>query len=131
LPQAWLSQLLDVLRNRGLRLKRILPISASAYCNESIGANENRRLILLQETYRTSALIYNNFGLVSIDVEPVVSTPEISGMRLLKRINARISDIHHVSVWAPQLTDEAPSTDFLSACLPNIKVQRVVRDVWN
>jgi hypothetical protein len=131
LPTAWLTQLLDLLKERGLRLQRVIPISAAAYCAEQRPATQHQRLVLLQENHRTSAFIYDKSGLVGIDIEPVVTSSVVSGTRLLRRISARFHDITHVGLWSPELAEQTPAADFIVACLDEVTVQRLDRGAWS
>lgn len=133
LPLAWLTQLLTTLKDRGLRLHRALPIAAAAYCAEPGTSKAGQRLVLLQERHRISALTYGTEGLLGFDVEPIVTGSEIAGTRLLRRMSAKGGDIAHVSIWSPELPElpeQAPSADFITTCLTDIKVQRLVRGAW-
>jgi hypothetical protein len=130
LPQAWLSQLRALLDVRGLRLQRVLPISAAAYCAESSAAKQGKRLILLQEAYRISAFIYEGQRLVAFDVEPIVTSKEVSGKRLLRRISARYGEIAQAGIWSPELPEQAPAADYISNCLTDVTVQTFTRSVW-
>lgn len=131
LPTAWLTQLLDLLKSRGLRLQRVIPISAAAYCAEQRPKTQNQRLVLLQENHRTSAFIYDQSGLLGVDIEPVVTSREVSGTRLLRRISARFHDITHVGLWSPELPEQALAADFIVACLDKVTVQGLDRGAWS
>lgn len=133
LPLAWMSQLLALLKDRGLRLHRVLPIAAAAYCAEPGTSKTGQNLVLLQERHRISAFTYGTEGLLGFDVEPIVTGSEIAGTRLLRRMSAKGGDIAQVSIWSPELSElpgQALSDDFISTCLTDVKVQRLVRGAW-
>jgi hypothetical protein len=131
LPQTWLMQLIELLKVRGLRLQRVIPISAAAYCAEQQPAKQNQRLVLLQESHRTTAFTYNKSGLVGIDIEPVVTSREVSGTRLLRRISARFNKITYVGLWSPELAEQRHAADYIQACLEKVTVQALDRGVWS
>ena len=131
LPKAWLTQLLELLKVRGLRLQGVIPISAAAYCAEQRPTTQHQRLVLLQENHRTSAFIYDQSGLVGMDVEPVVTSREVSGTRLLRRISARFNAITDVGLWSPELAEQTPKADFIVACLDKVTVQQLDRGAWS
>jgi hypothetical protein len=130
LPRAWLTDVLTLLAASGLRLRRVLPVSAGAYAlPPSLPAG--RSVVLMREARRTSALVYDGRAFAGIDVEPVTSSSEDSGKRLLRRIGASGGAIEAVWHWAPALPDQGKAPQFIGQCLPDAINHALERDVWN
>lgn len=131
LPQAWLTALVELVGARGLQLSRVLPVSAAAYCAQTFTQKEGRTLVLLREARRIGALVYGENGFLGCDVEPITTSNEISGVRLLRRISACYDDIRSVHVWSAELTEQIQPADYILTCLEQVEVHNVCRGAWS
>lgn len=132
LPRQFVKELVELIEKRGLRLTAILPISALIYSRfkPQLKIKEASALLLVREKLRTSALIYNAKGWCAYDVEPVTTSAQEPGLRLLSRINARFGEINSITCWTPELPEQTPAIDFIHALLPDVLLRNLTRAAW-
>ncbi|MDQ1813297.1 hypothetical protein RBA41_08275 [Massilia sp. CCM 9210] len=130
LPRQWLDKLVSLLGARGLRLARVLPLSALAYSRQCRFPSSGQAVILLREAERASALVYDKTGLRGIDAEALVGNAELSGARLLRRIGIHHPDIRTVWDWPVSMSVPVAVPDYIATCLPAAVVHPVPRHTW-
>lgn len=131
LPRRWIEELDTMLRARGLRLQRVLPVTALAFARQNHRPRDGRSVVLLREAKRVTALVYDRMGLCGLDVEPVLSTGEVAGTRLLRRIGANGAALHTVWDWSPDGVTDASAPAYIAECLPDAVRHALDRDVWS
>jgi hypothetical protein len=131
LPHDWLDELIEIISACGLRLARVLPISAAAYCKEYGTSKTAQNIVLIRERYRISALIYRGLGLVSYDVEPITKASEVSCLRLIRRLSSAHQEIDAISVWSVEGHDQSQFTDIIANCLPEATLHSYDLNVWH
>lgn len=130
LPREWLDKLVSLFRARGLRLIRVLPLTALAYSRQRRFPSTGQAVILLREAQRASALVYDRTGLCSIDAEALLGNADLSGTRLLRRIGIHHPQVETVSDWPVSMTGPVTSPDYISTCLPAAVVCTMARRTW-
>jgi hypothetical protein len=131
LPNAWLAELLDLLKTRELKLRTVLPASAKAYAYRASRQQTGKSLILMQEALRSTAVLLGDAGLCGYDVEPVIESSWETSVRLLKRMGARHNDVLRVIHWGLDSLEEKPLPGFVTACLPSATCQPMAHDAWD
>jgi hypothetical protein len=104
---SWLQQLVDFSKKHKLNLVQVLPLSARIFFSQSNKRQTkcNSKIILISEVSRTTALLYCNHNLHSIDIEPVLQSRGDSSERLLRRIEANLTQLHEIELWASYADD--------------------------
>jgi hypothetical protein len=98
---SWLQQLVDFSKKHKLNLVQVLPLSARIFfiqSNKRI-SKRNSKITLISEMSRTTALLYCDNNLQSIDIEPVLQSRCISSERLLRRLQANLTQLHEIELW--------------------------------
>jgi hypothetical protein len=131
LPRKWLAELARISSARKLKLESVLPISAAAFFNYRRDRGRPLTVLLLREENRTSALIVGANGLAGRDVEPVITSAEESGTRLLRRIEVSYPAVTRVIDWSTASPAHAMAAPYVPACLPNARSSLVPRGYWN
>lgn len=131
LPRAWLTDLLQLLGGRGLKLTGVLPVTAAAFCGQRIDRGGGRTLLLLREETRISALIYGLGKLQGYDVEPATTSGRDAGLRLLRRISGGNGDIARLLEWSSESPAQAKPEHGASLCLPGTEVRALPRTIWS
>jgi hypothetical protein len=114
LPVAWVTDAAKLIEARGLRLARVLPVSAAMYCR-ALPRTKGGRLGVILEAKRISLLAYGHSGLASVEVEPVTSAPTDALRRLLRRVETAGVSIMSVAIWAARGEVPAVLIVFLKA----------------
>jgi hypothetical protein len=128
LRQEWINRLVELLAARQLRLASVLPVSAAAYWRQRGGAG--RRVTLLREPGRLTAVVGQGARLLDIDVQPVAGPIEQAATRLLKRVAVTHGVIQHISEWNAQAGSEASLAPEVSACFPDAAMARLPLHAW-
>lgn len=123
----WLSQLLSVVQQAGLRLRTLLPVSAAAYWRFRPSMRTHQTMLLIREHQRTTALRFSGPGLQALDIEPVIASA-VSCARLIKRMQANHGPISDVHLW--EACQGGIAAD-VSACLPGVELTVLSRDCWS
>ena len=131
LPRDWLNELVALLEARGLKLARVLPMSALAYWEVAKPGAQGTAVVLLREPHRISALVYDRAGLQGLDVESIAANAQVSGRRLLQRVTAYFPQVASVLDWSATVEEGAKPPAFIAACLPNAAVTAVNRNAWS
>jgi hypothetical protein len=129
-PKAWLEKLRDLLGQRGLRLRTVLPVSAAAYHASRVARARGGAAILLQDSARCSALMFGAAGLAAFDTEPAIGSAAESMERLFRRIQAKHASIHHVLDWSPDSPTKAAVPAPAMPSMPEAQWQVLVRNAW-
>lgn len=129
LPGIWMNAVVQMMHDRSLRLKRVLPASAAAfYMPIRRSAGGGRRLFLLQEARRISALVFDAGGLIDFDVEPVTAAREEALLRLLRRSLVGHGAPASVMHWSTLPEGAPPIGDLLSSELRDAKLFSITRE---
>lgn len=129
-PQAWIAELLAVLEARQLRLRSVLPISAVAYNALGSKRHDGKSLILIEDARQQTVLAFDKGGLCSIDMEPVIASPQEACVRLLKRTAVHVGDIKRVDHWVANQAGEPSLSTMVADSMPGATVHTVARDGW-
>lgn len=105
IPSDLVSNLHGLLEEAKVRLRSVVPKSAAAYWYHRPARQHGTSILLFSETSRLTAAIYEDGLLSSFDVEPVLGATHMAANRLEKRVQMRLSSIHHVEVL-PGLVQE-------------------------
>jgi hypothetical protein len=124
LPRGWMTAVLDLLQSRGLKLGSVLPVSGLAYWRYT-PRRSKRSLIVLQESFRTTALIFDGGTFCGLDVEPDAGDADRAGKRLMSRIQSRTAAIDTVWYWTPCASAHVPG--FLGDTVPDATLGRLPR----
>jgi hypothetical protein len=127
LPAAWVADAEKLIESRGLRLARVLPVSAAIYCL-ALPRTKGGRLGVMLEAKRISLLAYGRSGLESFEVEPVTAAPSDALRRLLRRVETASLSIGSVAVWASSTEVPALLLDCLKAELPDVALLNLARE---
>ena len=128
LPRVWMVGLLEMLQNQGLTLGSVLPISGVAYWRHAAPRGTGN-LVVLQEAFRTTALIFDGDRFCGLDVEPDVGSAERAGNRLMSRVQSRAKEIATVGYWMPRAPDHAP--EFLRSAFPDATLSALPHNKWS
>jgi len=131
LPRDWVNELLQAVASRGLQLKRVLPVSAAAFCGQRISRKKGRTLLLLREKLRTSALTYSEGRFQGVDVEPSTASGHSPYIRLLRRIVGSPDDFVRCFDWSSEVPESVKPISGSSLCLPNAEIHLLRRNVWS
>jgi hypothetical protein len=127
LPAAWVVDAEKLIESRGLRLARVLPVSAAIYCL-ALSRTKGGRLGVMLEAKRISLLAYGRSGLESFEVEPVTAAPSDALRRLLRRVETAGLSIGSVAVWASSAEVPALLLDCLEEELPDVALLKLARE---
>ncbi len=130
IKRQWMQELLDVLKSRDLRLHRLAPISALAYWKQTIPRKGGQCLSLQMEVRRQSGLIFDQSGLIGMDVEPVTGTAVDASTRLLRRLQVRYTDIREVCQRTASAPNEEVGQDQEQTCIQGILPGAAVRTLY-
>ncbi len=131
LPSEWINELVSLLDARGLKLDRVLPVSALAYWKVAKVARVGQAVVLLREPQRVTALAYDRAGLQGLDVEVITGSAETSGRRLLNRVAGYFPQVHSVLDWSANVEAGAKPPAFIAECFPDAGVAAVNRSAWS
>ncbi len=131
LPKEWINELVAMLDARGLKLDRVLPVTALAYWKVAKVAGAGQAVVLLREPQRISALVYDGAGLQGLDVEPITGNADASGRRLLHKVAAYFPQVASVLDWSAFGEEGAKPPAFIAACLPDAALATVNRSAWS
>lgn len=127
--QQWMVRLLELLAARGLKLASVLPVSAAAYWRQRRGL-AGKRVVLLREPGRLTALVGQGAHLLDIDVQPVAGPLEQAATRLLKRVAVAHGAIERVGEWHAEAESAISLEAIALACLPDAAVTRLPLQAW-
>lgn len=125
----WIEALRDLLAGHGLRLRRVLPISALAY-HRHRPASAAGEIVLLRERHAFTTLLYQQRKLLQYDVEPATALPATACLRLLTRSAATCPEIALLRDWLPDPAAPALDLQPLLATLPGIEAERLHAGQW-
>lgn len=131
LPKEWLNALVAMLEARGLRLDRVLPLTAMAYWRVTKLAKPGQELVLLREPQRISAMVHDRSGLLGLDVETITGNAGDAGQRLLRRLGAYYPDVSSVRDWSSTVEEGAVPLACIAECLPDAVLAAVNRNSWS
>lgn len=100
LRREWLGSVELLCTQRGLRLTRVLPASAAAYCMARRPRPGQRSVMLLCEVERSSALVFDHIGLLGYDVESSTAATQSGAPRLLRRIRTFYDQPAELNHWS-------------------------------
>ena len=130
LPTAWLAQLREIALAHGMVLDTVMPISAAAYFHQRRPRGGARKLVVLRETGRTSALMFDHAGLIAYDLETVAGSAEQSSARLLRRLQVLYGEIGQVDDWSPEALEARASDGLIAGCLPLATARHIDDRAW-
>lgn len=131
LPAPLVTKLVAVLATRGLTLDRLLPVSALTYWRLPRLRAEGQQLVVLREQNRIGAMVFDQFGLQSIDAEPVAGTVEGACGRLLRRIAAYNPLVGSVIDWSASREGGEEIPTALAESFPAAAIVAVGRRQWS
>jgi hypothetical protein len=86
--KAWLDDATSRMAAHGLRLNKVIPVTAAAYWRQPAGIGRMAGLLLLAEPGRLTALHSEGGKFVALEVEPAGVDPAVALRRLLRRSGA-------------------------------------------
>ncbi|QNM94831.1 hypothetical protein [Chitinimonas koreensis] len=125
----WLEALRSQLAGHGLRLQRVLPVSALAY-HRHRPASPAGEIVLLHERHAFTALVYRQRKLQQYDVEPATGQPAAACRRLLMRSAAACPGIVLLRGWTPDAAAPGLDPQPLQAALPDAGFERLHLRHW-
>lgn len=131
LPRAWLDALAQLLEARGLRLDRVLPVTAMAYWRHGALPKSGSELVLLREAQRITAMVYGSNGLQALDVEAVTAMQDTSLERLLRRVGAYYPGVRTVWDWSPLPMEDADLPSYTLLDSPDTVARQLRRLDWS
>lgn len=129
-PRAWLMQLVETTARHKLKLQTVMPVCAKAYFKPPRLSRRKQNLVLLQESTRISAMIYQDGALHAYDVEPITNSASMAERRQLRRLAAITNNIREIHYW----TQDDAAAEVLSAAIvaeaPEAKLARIATMHW-
>lgn len=125
----WMAAVLEVLAARGLRLASLLPVSAAAYWRQRASAS-GKRVVLLREPGRLTAMVSNGARLQDLDVQPVAGQVELAAARLLKRLAVTHGAFANLAEWRAQADDTMSLASTVGGCWPDAVVTQLPLQAW-
>lgn len=104
LPRAVVLQVRDLLLSRGMTLSTILPVSGAAYWRYGSGLHRQRSIVLLEESRRVSAMLFERRKYAGMHVQPSGTMSGDALRRLLNTVNASFSGAQHIQYWTAAAT---------------------------
>ncbi|MET0264250.1 MAG: hypothetical protein ABW202_01430, partial [Duganella sp.] len=123
LPTALLVRLQDRLSPQGMRLRRVLPLSAVAYWQAGMKRIHGQAILFMEEGTRTTALIYRAGRFHAIDAQPLLADAAGAAERLCKRIEALHGKTDAVMIWS--LHDVQLFSDSIKRFFPQVTLSEV------
>ncbi|QDQ25653.1 hypothetical protein FNU76_04410 [Chitinimonas arctica] len=130
LRRGWMAELPALCQAHGLRLRTVLPLSAAVYHRAPCAPGEGKRLLLLGDASRSTALLYDHAGLIGYDVEPAAGDAQAATTRLLRRLAALHGAIEQVATWSAATDDASSGAGQIVANLPGAVVQALTPSEW-
>lgn len=128
LPRVWMIGVLAMLQKHGLTLGSVLPLSGLAYWRHAAPRGTGN-LVVLQEGFRSTALVFDGDRFYGLDVEPDAGSAERAGIRLISRVQSRAKTIIRVGYWTSRASAQAP--EFLSGAFPGAILTAFALDKWS
>lgn len=128
LPRSLVEQIEQCVLGRGLRLRRILPATAAAFYLPWRGGREGRRLVMLEEPWRVTSLVFSAGAFDGIDVEPSTAGRAEGARRLLRRTAAAHGGLSSALHWSSRPDGDASMTALIAAEMPDLKPVPLVRE---
>lgn len=126
-PAAWLEQLEAIARNRGCRLRTVLPVSAAAYWAPRKQLGDGSAWMLLEEYGRLTSLCFERGELAAYEAQPV-SGDMPGGERLLRRQLLTMKTPALVATWK---VGAEPCTTALKAIVPEARIHSLDAYYWD
>jgi hypothetical protein len=129
IPTVLLQELRDAALARNVVLASVIPASAQAFASGRPSKTPGATVLVLRESDRVSALVYDANGLCAYAVEPRTrSTPEPL-RRLLPRLCAAYQ-IEAVEAWSLCASSE-DMEPIVKTSLPDVHYAQLSHEVWN
>ena len=100
LPRELVAQVRDYLAARDLKLSSILPLSGAAYWRHGRGLGRTRNVLLLEESRRVSAMLFDHRKYVGMQVQPFGVVPADALRRLLSSVDAVFPGVKQIRYWS-------------------------------
>lgn len=113
LPRALVMAVENQLTERGIRLRSVMPMSAYAYWRHPNGARNGKRVLLLREESRLSALLFDGKICAGLYVQPMGTGAADAARRLSTMLDTVFPGISGIQYWTPQ-ADEAEAESIRS-----------------
>lgn len=131
LPRPWMRSLLAKAEEKRMRVRRVLPVSAQAFCGIET-ARSGLTIVLLFEATQHGALVLENGVLLAREVEPHTQSVVTTCRRLLARIlatrKAGVGQPVHISWWAYK--ELSFPDDVVKALAIDAKVTQIADGAW-
>ncbi|MBC3832896.1 hypothetical protein H8K33_15405 [Undibacterium amnicola] len=127
LRKEWLHQLDALCGQHHVIVRRILPMTAVVYFAKTPKFKQSKQLILVSESTRITAILFENQKLIGLDVEPVVHLAEHAQLRLVRRVGAMHEGIQQIVDWSVDPDSEKTALIVLGEHFPELQVKRVNR----
>jgi hypothetical protein len=127
-----MQALLAKAEEKRMRIERVLPISAQAFCGGVEPARLGLTIVLLFETTQHTALVFENGTLLAREVEPYVQGAAITCRRLLARVlatgNSGSDRPVHIAWWA--YNEQEIPDEVVQALAKDAKVTPIAAGAW-
>lgn len=106
LPRALVTAVENQLTERGIRLRSVMPMSAYAYWRHASGARSGKRVLLLREESRLSALLFDGKICAGLYVQPMGTGAADAARRLSTMLDTVFPEISSIQYWTPKADEE-------------------------
>ncbi|MCU6433676.1 hypothetical protein LPB67_07775 [Undibacterium sp. Jales W-56] len=126
----WLKKLIEIVVSKNYQLISVMPVSAAAYCEHQHYTKKKKTVLILSENRRLTLLRFDRHGLQAHDVEPIIDSADISGVRLLRRQILSMPDTESLLYWCARPEKSNTPIEFIQLTFPNLTTQYLPHGAW-
>lgn len=123
LPNAWIAGFEQVADRHGVRLQRVLPMTARAYFGAGRGPRRGLHLLAVEEARRIAALAFAGRKVVGLEVEPLAGDRAAGIRRLMTRMAMRLGPMERGSLWRCDWNDGASAEEAWEGAAATVQLE--------